>query len=73
MPKHKSLLVGSRWVNAHRARKCYHSPEHVISKGDHVLEVRVKLGWQGYCEVCGREMIHVALGDLQNLRDNRAS
>lgn len=70
MPKYKSLLVGLQWVEAGRSRKCYHSPSHTISKGDRVLEVRVKLGWQGYCEACAHEMIRVALSDLQKVRDS---
>jgi hypothetical protein len=65
MPRHKSLLITFQWVLAGRSRKCYHSPNHSIAKGDLVLEVKVKMGFQGYCEVCGHEMIRVALADLQ--------
>lgn len=65
MPRHKSLLVKFRWVEAGRSRKCYHSPDHPIAKGDRVLEVNVQLGFQGYCEACGQEMIRAALADLQ--------
>jgi hypothetical protein len=65
MPRHKSLLVTFRWVEAGRSRKCYHSPSHLIAKGDRVLEVKVQRGFQGYCEACGQETIRSALADLQ--------
>jgi len=68
MPQHKSLLVGMRWVAAGRKRKCYHNPKaHVIHQHDAVLEVRVGMSWQGYCEVCGREMIRLAIEELRSV------
>jgi len=67
MAKYKSLLVPHRWVAAGRARKCYHSPGHQINKGDRVLEVKVQMGWQGYCRPCGQEMIRVATEELSKV------
>jgi hypothetical protein len=68
MPKHKSILIGHRMVTAGKSRKCYHSPKHQIQKGDQLLEVRVGLGWQGYCLECAREMLQLAGDDLSALR-----
>jgi hypothetical protein len=70
MPKHKSLLIGIRWVSAGRSRKCYHSASHSIAMGDPVLEVKVGLGWQGYCRECAAEMIVSAVESLERLRDH---
>jgi len=64
MPGYKSLLVGMRWVKAGRSRKCYHNPRHAISKGDSIPEVRVGVGWQGYCDACAAEMIRLASAAL---------
>ena len=60
----KSLLIGTRWVEAGRSRKCYHNKKHSIVKGDRVLEVRVGIGWQGYCKNCAAEMIQMAAEEL---------
>jgi hypothetical protein len=71
MPKHKSLLVPHRWTVAGRSRKCYHSPNHSVGKGDLVLEVKVQIGWQGYCEPCALEMIRLASAELQQTGAHR--
>jgi hypothetical protein len=68
MPQHKKLLIGYQVVPAGRARKCYHSQKHTIQKGDLVLEVRVGMGWKGYCLACAREMVQSAGSGLDELR-----
>ena len=60
MAKFKSLLIGCRIVHAGRRRKCYHSPKHLILKGDIVLEAKNNMAWQGYCAECGAEMLQKA-------------
>lgn len=57
MAKHKSVLVGVRVVEAGRSRKCYHAPDHTISKGDICLEVKDRMAWKGYCADCARAML----------------
>ena len=57
MARHKSLLIPMRWVTAGRARKCYHSAEHLIQRDDELLEVKVGIGWHGYCMECAKAMI----------------
>ncbi len=64
MAKYKSLLLPHRWVSAGRVRKCYHSAKHELHKGDSVLEVKVGIGWQGYCRPCGEDMIRAAIEQL---------
>ena len=67
MPKYKSLLIGAEVVTAGRMRKCYHDPDHSISKGDLCLEVREGLGRKGYCVECATEMIRLATLELNAL------
>jgi hypothetical protein len=72
MATYKSLLVGLRWVEAGKARKCYHSKKHAVSKGDRVLEVKVGMGWFGYCEACGYEMLRLASAELATFQNTSA-
>jgi hypothetical protein len=59
-----------RWKEAGMARKCYHTRKHAIAKGQIVLEVKVRMNWQGYCELCGREMVRLAIEELSEQRQN---
>jgi hypothetical protein len=68
MAKFKSLIVGSKVVPAGRARKCYHSNKHGVRKGDLVLEVKVGMGWHGYCTQCALEMIEESVARLSEVR-----
>jgi hypothetical protein len=68
MAAYKSLIVPTRWVEAGRSRKCYHSPKHQVSKGDRVLEVKVKMAWYGYCEACAKQMLRSAISELAALQ-----
>lgn len=67
MPRHKSLVAGSRIVCAGRRRKCYHDRSHVIQGGQICLEVREGLGWKGYCAACARTMIELGRAKLTGL------
>jgi hypothetical protein len=68
MPKLKSLLVRSEWTIAGRKRKCYHSPNHEIAKGDDVLEVTEGLATRGYCSACGKAMVAASTAALSKMR-----
>jgi hypothetical protein len=67
MAKYKSLLISPEVVTAGRLRKCYHNPDHSISKGEVCLEVREGLGHKGYCAECALEMIRLAGEKLKEL------
>ncbi len=68
MPKHKSLVVGHRIVNAGKLRRCYHDRKHLMPKGSFCLEVRDGLAWKGYCASCAAEMINQAATQLADLQ-----
>lgn len=65
MARYKTLLVPHRVAVAGRKRKCFHSPEHHVIKGDIVLEVKKQRSWSGYCLPCAREMIRLAQEQLR--------
>jgi hypothetical protein len=64
MARYKSILVGVRVVHAGRLRKCYHSKQHTIVKGDIVLEVKQDMAWFGYCAQCGAEILNLAATEI---------
>ena len=60
MPRHKSLVVSAEVVVAGRRRKCYHSSEHTILKGERCLVVKDKMAKKGYCRQCAATMLQNA-------------
>ncbi len=73
MARFKQLLSHVRVVTAGRVRKCYHSEDHPIAKGDMVVEVKGRQNWSGYCRSCGDEMLSATDSRLRELREGLAS
>jgi hypothetical protein len=67
MARYKSVLQAVEVVTAGRARKCYHSREHSVQKGDICLEVRDAQARKGYCVQCAREMVQQAQARLAEI------
>ena len=67
MAAFKNLLITHEVVTAGRQRKCYHSKNCQITKGDRVLEVKADQGVHGYCLTCARSMVANATAALAQL------
>jgi hypothetical protein len=67
MAQHKSLVLGCRVVPAGKARKCYHTGKHAITKGETVIEVRDGMRWKGYCVECGKAMVAIGKETLNEI------
>lgn len=67
MPAYKSLVIGHSIRQAGRRRYCAHNKDHVILKGESVLEVATNPGKNGYCTVCADAMIRKAEAELRRM------
>jgi hypothetical protein len=65
MARYKTLLVPHRVVAAGKKRKCFHSAEHQVLKGDIVLEIKEVRQWKGYCLPCAKEIMRQAYEQLR--------
>ena len=58
MPPYRKLVINCNVVTAGKKRKCYHSKDHSILKGD--LLLKIEEDDHGYCKECALRMLEIA-------------
>jgi hypothetical protein len=71
MAKYKSIIKKYIVKPAGGKRKCYHDKNHIIKKGEFVIEIYGEIKLEGaYCSQCALEIIKDGIKDLNAIKED---